>query len=71
MEDIEEAACGAGRGVNFVAVVHFSDFDIEAVLLEDAGGEAGEVEECVYADGEVWGMDDGKFGGGVLDCVEL
>ncbi len=43
-----------------MAVVHLDDFDVEAVLGEDAGGLAGEPEQGVDADRVIRRVDDGQ-----------
>ena len=42
-----------------MAVMHFCHFDVESVLFQNPSGLAGEPEQGVDADGEVWGVDDG------------
>ncbi len=67
VEDFEECASGAGGSIDFVFVVHFRHFDVEAVLFQDAGGLAGEPEKGVHADRVVRGEDDGELGCGFLN----
>ena len=71
VEDIEEAPGGAGGGIDFVAVVHLGDFNVEALVAEDGGGFPREPEEGVDADGEVGGVDDGDGLRGFVDGGEF
>ena len=50
-----------------MAVVHLDDFDIEAVLGENARGLAGEPEQRVDADGIIRREDDGQCFRGLVD----
>ena len=61
VEDFQQAACGSGWRIDLVAVVHFRDFDVEAVIAKDLGSFAGEVEEGVYSYRKVRGENDGEF----------
>ena len=59
VEDFKKSASGAGRGIDFVAMVHFGDLDIEGVISEDGGSLTSEMKEEVHASGVVGGVDDG------------
>ncbi len=75
VEDFQERASGAGWGIDLVLVMHFRDFDIEAILSQDASCLAGEPEKSVYAHGVVRCIDDGDGFGGLVDgstlCVSV
>lgn len=55
-----ECDCSAGRGVFFVGVVAF-EYLTGVIVMQGGGGGAGYVEEQIYSDGKVGGVDESGF----------
>lgn len=67
VENFQQTTGGAGRGIDFVFVMHLGHFDVETVLGEDPGGLTGEPKEGIYADGVVCGVNDTDGFGGFVN----
>lgn len=61
---VAKAERGAGRGVYFLAVMHFQNFGIIGAGGQSGGQTLSQGEDQIYARGIIWRGDDGDAGGG-------